>query len=49
MASCLDKSGIDINEVKKILIHQANEKMDEAIIQSFLQIIEKRRQKELCQ
>ena len=35
MASCLEKSGIDISEVKKILIHQANEKMDEAIIQRF--------------
>jgi 3-oxoacyl-[acyl-carrier-protein] synthase-3 len=35
MASCLDTSGIDISQVKKILIHQANEKMDEAIIQRF--------------
>ncbi|WP_136668867.1 3-oxoacyl-ACP synthase III family protein [Flavobacterium sp. H122] len=35
MKECLDKSGIDISEVKKILIHQANEKMDEAIIQRF--------------
>ena len=35
MASCLEKSGIDISEVKKVLIHQANEKMDEAIIQRF--------------
>lgn len=38
MASCLDKSGIDISEVKKVLIHQANEKMDEAIIQRFYRI-----------
>ncbi|PIB28241.1 3-oxoacyl-ACP synthase III family protein [Maribacter sp. 4G9] len=35
MAACLEKSGIDITEVKKILIHQANEKMDEAIISRF--------------
>lgn len=35
MKECLDKSGIAINEVKKVLIHQANEKMDEAIIQRF--------------
>ncbi len=35
MASCLEKSGIDISEVKKVLIHQANEKMDEAIIHRF--------------
>jgi 3-oxoacyl-[acyl-carrier-protein] synthase-3 len=38
MATCLEKSGIDINEVKKILIHQANEKMDEAIIERFYRI-----------
>jgi 3-oxoacyl-[acyl-carrier-protein] synthase-3 len=38
MKSCLDKSGININQVKKILIHQANEKMDEAIIQRFYKL-----------
>lgn len=32
MKECLDKSGISINEVSKILIHQANEKMDEEIV-----------------
>jgi 3-oxoacyl-[acyl-carrier-protein] synthase-3 len=35
MAACLDKSGLEINEVKKIFIHQANEKMDEAIVKRF--------------
>ena len=35
MASCLEKSGIPITSLKKILIHQANEKMDEAIIRRF--------------
>lgn len=35
MKECLDKSGVDIKDVKKILIHQANEKMDEAIIHRF--------------
>jgi len=30
--TCLDKSGITIDQVKKIFIHQANEKMDEAIL-----------------
>ncbi|NND08618.1 MAG: ketoacyl-ACP synthase III [Saprospiraceae bacterium] len=30
--SCLDKSGHSLEEVKKILIHQANGKMDEAIL-----------------
>lgn len=38
MKSCLDKSGIDISEVKKILIHQANEKMDEAIVKRFYEL-----------
>jgi 3-oxoacyl-[acyl-carrier-protein] synthase-3 len=35
MASCLEKSGLPIEKVKKVLIHQANEKMDEAIIHRF--------------
>lgn len=38
MVSCLEKSGIDISEVKKILLHQANEKMDEAIVQRFYKL-----------
>lgn len=38
MKSCLDASGIDIKEVKKILIHQANEKMDEAIVKRFYKL-----------
>lgn len=38
MKMCLDKSGIDISEVKKVLLHQANEKMDEAIIQRFYKL-----------
>ncbi|SNZ01539.1 3-oxoacyl-ACP synthase III family protein [Flagellimonas pacifica] len=38
MASCLNESGVDISDVKKILIHQANEKMDEAIIKRFYRI-----------
>lgn len=29
---CLDKKRIDISEIKKILIHQANDKMDDAIL-----------------
>ena len=32
MKECLDKSGVEITQVKKIFIHQANEKMDEGII-----------------
>ena len=35
MKKCLDESPFEINDVKKILIHQANEKMDEAIVKRF--------------
>ncbi|MGF1557658.1 MAG: 3-oxoacyl-ACP synthase III family protein [Flavobacteriaceae bacterium] len=35
MKNCLDESGAAITDVKKILIHQANEKMDEAIVKRF--------------
>ncbi|WP_397361996.1 3-oxoacyl-ACP synthase III family protein [Olleya sp. R77988] len=38
LKSCLEKSGHSINEVKKILIHQANEKMDEAIVKRFYKL-----------
>ena len=38
MKECLDESGIDIKDVKKVLIHQANEKMDEAIIKRFYRL-----------
>jgi 3-oxoacyl-[acyl-carrier-protein] synthase III len=38
MAACLYESGIPISNIKKILIHQANEKMDEAIIQRFYKL-----------
>lgn len=38
MKECLDKSGVDIKDVKKVLIHQANEKMDEAIIHRFYKL-----------
>jgi 3-oxoacyl-[acyl-carrier-protein] synthase-3 len=38
MKDCLDKSGHSIREVKTIFIHQANEKMDEAIIKAFYKL-----------
>jgi 3-oxoacyl-[acyl-carrier-protein] synthase-3 len=38
MKSCLDKAGLGIDDVKKILIHQANEKMDEAIVSRFYKL-----------
>ncbi len=38
MKAALDKSGVAISEVKKVFIHQANEKMDEAIIKRFFRL-----------
>ncbi|HSN59918.1 MAG TPA: ketoacyl-ACP synthase III [Ferruginibacter sp.] len=38
MKDCLDKSGVEIKQLKKIFIHQANEKMDEGIIKRFYQL-----------
>ena len=38
MKLCLEKSGYKISDVKKVLIHQANEKMDEAIIKRFYKL-----------
>jgi 3-oxoacyl-[acyl-carrier-protein] synthase III len=32
MKACLDKAGVTLSEISKILLHQANAKMDEAII-----------------
>ncbi|MCK0160675.1 3-oxoacyl-ACP synthase III family protein [Allomuricauda sp. F6463D] len=47
MASCLDESGVSIDEVKKIFIHQANEKMDDAIIKRFYKIYGKTMPKDI--
>jgi 3-oxoacyl-(acyl-carrier-protein) synthase III len=41
MKDCLDKSGVSIDEVKKIIIHQANEKMDEAIVNRFFKLYDR--------
>lgn len=38
LKSCLEKTNFSINDVKKILIHQANEKMDEAIVKRFYKL-----------
>jgi 3-oxoacyl-[acyl-carrier-protein] synthase-3 len=35
---CIDKSGLHIKDVKKVFLHQANEKMDEAIIQALYKL-----------
>lgn len=41
MKACLDKSEVAIDDIKKIFIHQANEKMDEAIIKRFYRLYKK--------
>jgi len=38
MKKCLDDSGYSIHQLNKIIIHQANEKMDEAIVSRFYQL-----------
>ncbi|MEO6540495.1 MAG: ketoacyl-ACP synthase III [Ferruginibacter sp.] len=38
MKLCMDKSGVDIKELKKIFLHQANEKMDEGIIKELYKL-----------
>lgn len=38
MKECLDKSGVEISRLKKVFIHQANEKMDEGIIKRLYQL-----------
>jgi 3-oxoacyl-[acyl-carrier-protein] synthase-3 len=38
MKACLEKSGVEIADLKKIFIHQANEKMDDGIIKRLYQL-----------
>ena len=38
MKMCLESSGIKITELNKVFIHQANEKMDEAIIKELYKL-----------
>jgi 3-oxoacyl-[acyl-carrier-protein] synthase III len=38
MKDCLDKAGISVQDVKKVFIHQANEKMDEGIIRRLFKL-----------
>lgn len=35
---CIDKAGLDVTDINKVLIHQANEKLDEGIIRSFFRL-----------
>ena len=41
MKECLDKAHVDISEIKKILIHQANAKMDDAIVRRLYKLFHK--------
>jgi 3-oxoacyl-[acyl-carrier-protein] synthase-3 len=38
MRTCLEASKVELDSIKKIFIHQANEKMDAAIIRAFYQL-----------
>jgi 3-oxoacyl-[acyl-carrier-protein] synthase-3 len=38
MKECLDKSGVELKDLKKVFIHQANEKMDDAIVKRLYQL-----------
>ena len=38
MKDCFDASGYQIDDLKKVFIHQANEKMDEAILKRFYRL-----------
>ena len=38
MKSCFDEADCNIEDLKKIFIHQANQKMDEAIINRFFKL-----------
>lgn len=38
MKECLDKTGIEITDLKKVFIHQANEKMDEVMVKKLFKL-----------
>ncbi len=38
MKAAMEQAGVDIKDLKKIFIHQANEKMDEAIVKRFYRL-----------
>ena len=47
MKQCLDQSNVPIDDLKKIFIHQANKKMDEAIVKRFYKFYKKPLPKEI--
>lgn len=38
LKACLEKSGVPLSEIKKVLIHQANGKMDDAILKRLFEL-----------
>ena len=38
MKACIEKAGVDIHDVKKFFLHQANEKMDEGFIKALYKL-----------
>jgi 3-oxoacyl-[acyl-carrier-protein] synthase-3 len=38
MKACIEKAGVDIKDVKKFFLHQANEKMDEGFIKALFKL-----------
>lgn len=38
MKDCLDKAGLHVSDLKKVFIHQANEKMDEGIVKELYKL-----------
>ena len=38
LKKAVDKSGVDVQDIKKVLIHQANEKMDNAMLKNFFRL-----------
>jgi 3-oxoacyl-[acyl-carrier-protein] synthase-3 len=38
MKDCIEKAGVDIHDVKKFFLHQANEKMDEGFIKALFKL-----------
>ncbi len=47
MKLAMIKAGVEIGEVKKIFIHQANQKMDEAIVERFYELYDQKPPKEI--
>lgn len=41
LKSCIEKSGKNIDDIKKIFLHQANEKLDEAVLKYFYKLYDR--------